>query len=58
MTNFLMNRLFSGDLPRRRALGAALLLVFVALALAPFLTAGASSGFIIIMSSVPGETRK
>jgi branched-chain amino acid transport system permease protein len=41
MTNPVLNRLFSGDLPRSRALGAALLAVFLGLALAPFLTSGA-----------------
>jgi branched-chain amino acid transport system permease protein len=36
-----MNRLLSGDLPRSRALSALLLLIFLGLAFAPFLTAGA-----------------
>jgi branched-chain amino acid transport system permease protein len=37
----MLNRLLSGDLPRSRALAAALLLIFLGLALAPFLTSGA-----------------
>ena len=37
----MLNQLLSGDLPRSRALTAALLLVFLGLALAPFLTSGA-----------------
>jgi branched-chain amino acid transport system permease protein len=41
MITFLMNRVFSGDLPRSRTLAAALLMIFLALALAPFLTSGA-----------------
>ena len=41
MSNSMMHRLLSGDLPRSRALGAALALVFLGLALAPFLVAGA-----------------
>lgn len=41
MTNPVLNRLFSGDLPRSSALGAALVVVFLGLALAPFLTSGA-----------------
>jgi branched-chain amino acid transport system permease protein len=36
-----MNRLLSGDLPRSRALSALLLLIFLGLAFAPFLTSGA-----------------
>ena len=41
MNNPVLNRIFSGDLPRSRALGALLLAVFLGLALAPFLTSGA-----------------
>lgn len=37
----MLNRLLSGDLPRSRALSAALLLIFLGLAFAPFLTSGA-----------------
>jgi branched-chain amino acid transport system permease protein len=37
----MLNRLLSGDLPRSRALSALLLLIFLGLALAPFLTSGA-----------------
>jgi len=37
----MLNRLLSGDLPRSRTLSAALLLIFLGLALAPFLTSGA-----------------
>lgn len=37
----MLNQLLSGDLPRSRALSGALLLVFLGLALAPFLTTGA-----------------
>jgi branched-chain amino acid transport system permease protein len=37
----MLNRLFSGDLPRSRALSALLLLIVGALALAPFLASGA-----------------
>ena len=36
-----MNRLLSGDLPRSRILAVVLLLVFLGLACAPFLTSGA-----------------
>ena len=39
--NSVIQRLLSGDLPRSRALGAALVLVLLGLALAPFLTSGA-----------------
>jgi branched-chain amino acid transport system permease protein len=37
----LLTRLLSGDLPRSRALSAALMLIFLGLAFAPFLTSGA-----------------
>jgi branched-chain amino acid transport system permease protein len=37
----MLTRLLSGDLPRSRALSATLLLIFLGLALAPFLTSGA-----------------
>ena len=37
----MLNQILSGDLPRSRALSAALLLVLVGLALAPFITSGA-----------------
>jgi branched-chain amino acid transport system permease protein len=37
----MLNRLLSGDLPRSRALSALLLLIFLGLAFAPFLTSGA-----------------
>jgi branched-chain amino acid transport system permease protein len=37
----MLNRLLSGDLPRSRALSGALLLIFLGLAFAPFLTSGA-----------------
>ncbi|MGZ3181365.1 MAG: branched-chain amino acid ABC transporter permease [Telluria sp.] len=37
----MLTRLLSGDLPRSRALGAVLLLIFLGLALAPFITTGA-----------------
>ena len=37
----MLNRLLSGDLPRSRALSGALLLIFLGLAFAPFITSGA-----------------
>ena len=37
----MLTRILSGDLPRSRALSLALLLIFLGLALAPFLTSGA-----------------
>ncbi|HEU4777545.1 MAG TPA: branched-chain amino acid ABC transporter permease, partial [Telluria sp.] len=37
----MLTRLLSGDMPRSRSLSAALLMIFLGLALAPFLTSGA-----------------